>query len=176
MCRGGLGHFAVMFAKALGAEVYVISHSPSKKSDALKMGAKHFIVNDRDDWAKPYAFMFDFILNTADMTHKFDLPQYFSTLKVEGKFHNVGMPDEPISLKLQDFASNGCYIGTSHIGNRQEMLDMLDLASKQNIKSWVEVIPISEAGCKEAVERVKDNKARYRITLVEFDVAFGTRY
>jgi len=173
---GGLGHFAIMFAKALGAEVYVISHSPSKKDDAIKMGAKEFIVNDKDDWAEPYAFAFDFILNTADMTHKFDLAQYFSTLKVMGKFHNVGMPDEPISIKLQAFASNGCYIGTSHIGNREEVLDMLKLASTQNIKSWVETIPISEAGCKEAVERVKNNKVRYRFTLVGYDEAFGKRY
>jgi alcohol dehydrogenase (NADP+) len=110
------------------------------------------------------------------MTHKFDLSQYFSTLKVIGKFYNVGMPDELISVKLQDFASNGCYIGTSYIGNREEMLEMLDLASKQSIKSWVETISISEAGCKEAVERVKNNQVRYRFTLVDFDAAFGTRY
>ena len=102
--------------------------------------------------------------------------KYFSTLKVMGKFHNVGMPDEPISIKLQAFASNGCYIGTSHIGNREEVLDMLKLASTQNIKSWVETIPISEAGCKEAVERVKNNKVRYRFTLVGYDEAFGKRY
>ena len=30
---GGLGHFAVMWANALGAEVTVISHSPHKKDD-----------------------------------------------------------------------------------------------------------------------------------------------
>jgi alcohol dehydrogenase (NADP+) len=154
----------------------VISHSPSKKDDALKMGAKEFIVNDKDDWHEPYAFTFDFILNTADMTHQFNLSQYFSTLKVMGKFHNVGMPDHPISLKLQDFASNGCYIGTSHIGNREEMLDMLKLASTQNIKSWVETIKISEAGCKEAVERVKNNKVKYRFTLIGYDEVFGKRY
>lgn len=165
-----------MFAKALGAEVYVISHSPNKKEDALKMGAHHFIVNDKEDWSEPYAFTFDFILNTADMTHKFELPKYFGTLKVMGKFHNVGMPDEPISLMLQDFASNGCYIGTSHIGNREEMIEMLELASKQNIKSWVETIPISEEGCKKAVEGVKENRVRYRYTLVDFDAAFGKRY
>ncbi|KAK3080061.1 hypothetical protein LTS18_003225 [Coniosporium uncinatum] len=172
---GGLGHFAVMWASALGAEVYVISHSPEKKEDAMKMGAKHFIDSTQEEWAKPYAFTFDFILNASDMTHKFNLSQYFSTLKVMGKFHNVGMPDEPIKVMMQDFASNGCYIGTSHIGNRPEMLAMLELASKQNIKSWVEEIKISEKGCKEAVERVKKNDVHYRFTLTGFDEAFGKR-
>jgi len=35
---GGLGHFAVLFAAALGASVTIISHSSSKKDDALKNG------------------------------------------------------------------------------------------------------------------------------------------
>jgi len=63
---GGLGHFAVLFASALGAEVYVLSHSPHKKDDALKLGAKHFIDTSKDDWHKDHAFKFDFLLNTAD--------------------------------------------------------------------------------------------------------------
>ncbi|KAI7706260.1 NADPH-dependent medium chain alcohol dehydrogenase, partial [Hortaea werneckii] len=50
---GGLGHFAVMWAVALGAEVYVLSHSPKKKEDALKMGAKEFIVTGEENWHKP---------------------------------------------------------------------------------------------------------------------------
>lgn len=60
---GGLGHFAVLWASALGAEVYVLSHSPNKKEDALKMGAKHFVVTSEKDWHKDLAFTFDFILN-----------------------------------------------------------------------------------------------------------------
>ncbi|KAF1991415.1 NADPH-dependent medium chain alcohol dehydrogenase [Aulographum hederae CBS 113979] len=173
---GGLGHFAVLFAVALGAEVYVISHTPSKKDDVLKMGAKEFISSGEKDWSKPYKFAFDFILNTADATHKMPLPEYFSTLKVMGKFHNVGMPDHPISLMMQDFAANGCYIGTSHIGNRPEMEAMLELAAKQNIRSWVEEVQISEVGCKEVVERVyKNDRVRYRFTLVGYDEAFGKR-
>ena len=70
---GGLGMFAVMFSHALGAETYVISHSPSKKDDALKLGAKDFIVSGEKNWAEKWKFEFDFILNTADMTHTFNL-------------------------------------------------------------------------------------------------------
>jgi alcohol dehydrogenase (NADP+) len=40
---GGLGHFAILFARAMGAEVVAISHSESKKADAEKMGATKFI-------------------------------------------------------------------------------------------------------------------------------------
>lgn len=140
------------------------------------MGAKEFVVTNEKGWADPYKFTFDFILNTADAADKFDMPTYFSTLKVMGKFHTVGFGDKPLpQMMAQDFAPNGCYIGASHIGNRPEMLAMFELASKQNIKSWIETIDISEAGCKEAVERVANNKVRYRFTLVNYDAQFGNR-
>jgi alcohol dehydrogenase (NADP+) len=40
---GGLGHFALLFAKAMGAEVVAISHSESKRGDAEKMGVSKFV-------------------------------------------------------------------------------------------------------------------------------------
>jgi alcohol dehydrogenase (NADP+) len=41
---GGLGHFGIMGAKALGCEeIVAISRSSSKKEDAMKMGATKFI-------------------------------------------------------------------------------------------------------------------------------------
>lgn len=140
------------------------------------MGAKEFICTNEKDWNEPYKFAFDFILNTADATDKFDMPTYFSTLKVMGKFHIVGFGDKPLpTMMAQEFAPNGCSIGASHIGNRPEMLAMFELASKQNIKSWVETIDISAEGCKQAVERVWKNDVRYRFTLVNFDKEFGKR-
>ncbi|KAI7305562.1 hypothetical protein KC315_g14603, partial [Hortaea werneckii] len=70
---------------------------------------------------------------------------------------------------------NGCYIGASHIGNRPEMLAMLDLASKQKITSWIEEIPISEEGCAKAVTKVSDGDVRYRCVLTDYDKVFGER-
>ncbi|KAG9080343.1 NADP-dependent alcohol dehydrogenase [Ceratobasidium sp. UAMH 11750] len=43
---GGLGHYGVLFAKALGAEVYVFSHSARKEQDAKKLGADHFVISE----------------------------------------------------------------------------------------------------------------------------------
>lgn len=171
---GGLGMFGVMWAKALGCEVSVISHSPGKKEDALKLGAKNFIISSEKDWAKPWAYTFDFILNTADMTHKFNLQEYMSTLAINAPFHNVGMPDEPLpKIMAQDFMGSGGSISGSHIGCRPEALAMLKLASESNLMPMVETIPISEKGCSEAVTRVANNKVRYRFSLTNYDAAFG---
>jgi len=44
---GGLGHFGLIFAKALGAEVVAISHTEGKRADAEKMGASKFIATSQ---------------------------------------------------------------------------------------------------------------------------------
>jgi len=65
---GGLGHFALLWAHALGAEVYAISHTKSKESDCKQLGADHFVYTGDKDWAKPLAFKLDFILNCGCST------------------------------------------------------------------------------------------------------------
>lgn len=173
---GGLGHFAIMWANALGAEVTAISHSANKKSDALKLGAKHFVLNSDEKWAEPLAFKFDFVLNCADMTHEFDIPTYLSILKVNKTFHQVGLPDHPLpQFQAQAFMSNGSSIGASHIGNRPEMLAMLKLVSEKELHPMIETLDMSEKGVSEGVQKVKENKVRYRATLINFDKAFPNR-
>ncbi|KAI1325455.1 NADPH-dependent medium chain alcohol dehydrogenase [Xylariaceae sp. FL0255] len=174
---GGLGHFAVLWASALGAEVTVLSHTPNKKADAEKLGARNFVVTNEKDWAKPLAFKFDFVLNTADMMHTFDIQSYLSTLKIGCQFHQVGLPDEAIpDIKPQMFMSNGSSMGASHIGNRPECLAMLKLAADPDKKLYekvmVEKVEVGEKGCAEVVKRVKENDVRYRFTLVGYESAF----
>ena len=44
---GGLGHMAVKLAVAMGAEVTMLSHTPSKEADAKRLGAHQFCINIR---------------------------------------------------------------------------------------------------------------------------------
>jgi alcohol dehydrogenase (NADP+) len=174
---GGLGHFALLWAHALGAEVWALSHTANKEEDAKALGADHFVYTGKKGWEKDLAYTFDFMLNSADMTQEFDLPTYFSTLNINAQFHNVGLPDAPLpQLKATDFVSTGCSIGASHIGSRVEALAMLKLASEKNIKPFIETIPLSAEACKEAVWKVKKNDVRYRVTLTDFDKVFGKRF
>lgn len=99
-----------------------------------------------------------------------------STLAVNGTFHNVGLPDQPLpQIQAQALTVNGASIGASHIGSRPEMISMLKLASEKEIKPYIQTVDVSEQGCKEAVEKVKVNDVRYRFTLVNFDKAFPDR-
>jgi len=161
---GGLGHFGVMFAHALGAEVVAISHSPRKKEDALKMGAKEFVSTAENlNWAEEYKSKpFDLIINTAS-SNAVDLASILSTLKVHGRLICVGMPEDVFKVRIQNFAGNGCLMGSSHIGSKKEALQMLELAAEKNIQPWVEVLPMKD--CSVAVKRVEENDIRYRFVL-----------
>lgn len=171
---GGLGHYGVMFAKALGAEVWAISRSRSKEADARKMGADGFIATEEKDWNLPHKMTFDLIVNTANSFEGFALNQYISLLDVHGRWNSVGMPGgDGISIRNQDFTENGCFIGSTHLGSRSEMLEMLQLAADKNIKSWVEELPIGREGLKEAMDKLKHSKARYRSCMVAYDKAFA---
>ncbi|KAH9469359.1 hypothetical protein Pst134EA_009880 [Puccinia striiformis f. sp. tritici] len=88
---GGLGHLGIQWAKALGADVYAISHSDSKLDDAEKLGVKkeNFIIcKDNEETAKKWKNTFDLIVCTS---HQADLPVdklYFPVLKAPGSTHN----------------------------------------------------------------------------------------
>lgn len=148
---GGIGHFGVLFAKALGAETWVISRSHAKEADSLKLGADGFIATADKDWNEPHRMTFDLIINTANSSDGFDLGKYLSLLDVHGRWISVGLPEGAgQEVKSNMFMENGCLIGATHLGSRKEVLRMLQLAADKGIHPWVEEIPISEKGCAEA--------------------------
>ncbi|KAJ9138072.1 NADP-dependent alcohol dehydrogenase 6 [Pleurostoma richardsiae] len=170
---GGIGHFGILFAKALGAEVWAISRGTSKKADALAMGADGFLATQDKDWNVPHQMTFDLLLCTASADDGFDLSAYLSLLKVHGRFISVGLPEgKGWQVRPQALLANGCLIGSAHLGSRKETLDMLQLAADKGIKSWVETISVSEKGCGEALERLHNNDVKYRFTLINYDKQF----
>lgn len=64
---GGLGHFAVLFAKAFGAdEVVGISRRANKRADAINLGCDDYIATSDDaDWVKKNSERFDLIISTV---------------------------------------------------------------------------------------------------------------
>ncbi|WVF70690.1 hypothetical protein IAT40_005483 [Kwoniella sp. CBS 6097] len=161
---GGLGHYAVLFGTALGAEVTVFSRSDAKKEDALKMGAKRFIATT-EGFEKDLALEFDLIIVTASSS-KLPLDQLLSTLDVEKKLVFVGMPEEGLSnVTSQTLSGNAAALASSHLGNRQEAIRMLDLAAEKKVKPWVTILPMKDAA--KAIKAVEDNSVRYRSILIQ---------
>lgn len=88
---GGLGHFGVLFAKALGADKVVgISRKAEKKKEVLGLGADQYIATDDDeDWDKKNARSLDLIVCTVS-SEKMPLSGYLSLLATGGNFIQVG--------------------------------------------------------------------------------------
>ncbi|KAF1966735.1 GroES-like protein [Bimuria novae-zelandiae CBS 107.79] len=162
---GGLGHFAILFAKALKCdEVVAISRSSSKKEDALKLGADEFIATGEDmNWAANNAYCVDILISTVSGSG-FQTDQYLSLLDANGILIQVGAPEDPIpAFNAFSLIMGNRKPGGSMIGSRQQIKDMFELAAKQNIKSWVQVRPMKDAN--QVLLDFEDGKPRYRYVL-----------
>ncbi|SGZ51395.1 CIC11C00000000517 [Sungouiella intermedia] len=173
---GGLGHLALQFAKALGAEVYAFSRTSSKKEEATSFGASKFIATQENkDWDTECFDKFDLILNCASRVDGFVLDKYLSCLKVDGRFVSVGLPPVEDTFKLNPFSFllNGGSFGSSLLGSKVEALEMLKLAAEKGVKPMVEEIPISEENCEKALTRCDAGDVRYRFVFTDYDKAFA---
>ena len=87
---GGLGHMAVKFAVAMGAEVTMLSTSPSKEADAKKLGAHYFVLSTDKAAMKKHERHFDVVVDAVSGNH--DYERYLKLLGLEGKLLVVGLP------------------------------------------------------------------------------------
>jgi len=157
---GGLGHMAVKFGKAFGADVTVLSTSPSKKADAMRLGADDFVLSTNGE-ASSLVNRFDFILDTLSASH--DYTQYVGMLKTGGTLICVGLPPEPIQVhSLNIVFTRKCIVG-SLIGGLPETQEMLDYCAEHGICADVETIPIQQINA--AYERMIKNDVRYRFVI-----------
>ena len=152
---GGLGHMGVKLAKAMGAHVTVLSHSPGKREDALRLGADEFVAGDLGK-----AGPFDLVLDTVAAAH--DYNAYLELLRRDGTMVLLGVPPaapiEPSALigKRRRLAG-------SMIGGIRETQQMLDFCAEKGIVSDIETIPVQKIN--EAYERAIRSDVRYRFVI-----------
>lgn len=158
---GGLGHMAVKFAHAMGAEVTVLSQTLSKKEDGLRLGADHYFATKDEATFTELANTFDLIINTVSAP--LDLDAYLGLLRRNGTMVNVGAPAEPLPLHVFTlFGARRSFAG-SGIGGIRETQEMLDFCAEKGIASEVEVVSASQIN--EAYERVLASDVRYRFVI-----------
>lgn len=165
---GGLGHFAVLFAKALGADKVVgISRKADKKADALALGCDEYIATaEEQDWNKSHSRTLDLIISTVS-SPKMPLTEYLGLLKTHGTFIQVGAPDggELPAVNAFTLIGSGVKIGGSATGSPStEIPEMLKLAADKKIEPWVQLRSLKEAN--NVVVDMDEGKARYRYVLV----------
>jgi uncharacterized zinc-type alcohol dehydrogenase-like protein len=161
MGLGGLGHMGVKFAAAMGADVTVLSHSPSKRDDAIAMGAHHFVSTKDPENLTPLLKSFDLILNTVSA--ELDINQYLNLLKLDGTLVVIGLPGKPYAVHAGTLLNGRRSLSGSMIGGIPEMQEMLDFCAEHQIVSDVEVIKADYIN--EAYKRTVASDVKYRFVI-----------
>ena len=161
---GGLGHMALQYMVALGAEVTCFDILPSKKEACLKLGAKEFIDVKSEEF-KNIANRFDFIIST--IPYYYDLNDYHKMLKFGGEMAIVGLPASKESPHFDtnrfiwQFQNKKIY--TSLIGGIKETQEMLDYSVQNKIYPKIELISIQELN--EAYQKIAKGEADFRFVI-----------
>jgi uncharacterized zinc-type alcohol dehydrogenase-like protein len=160
MGLGGLGHMGVKFAAAMGAEVTVLSHSPSKSEDAFRMGASNFVVT-KGDWNRNLRKSFDLVLNTVSAD--IELDPYLQLLDTDGTLVVIGLPGNPYSVNAGTLLDGRRSVAGSMIGGIPELQEMLDFCGENGILADVEVITPDQINI--AYERTVASDVKYRFVI-----------
>lgn len=158
---GGLGHMAVKLASAMGAEVTVLSHSSSKRSDAIRFGASEFFETSAPGALKRLERRYDLILNTVSA--QLPLSDYLKTLRRDGTLVMLGIPEGKLSLDSFPLILGRRRLAGSLVGGMRETQEMLDFCGRQNINCEIETIPIQAVN--EAYERILKSDVKYRFVI-----------
>ncbi len=158
---GGLGHLGVKFAAALGAEVTVLSQSLSKQDDGLRMGAQHYFATSDDATFEENEQRFDLVLNTVSAN--LDLDRYLGMVRRNGTFVEIGLPENPLTVKAGNLLYPRVSLSGSMIGGIPQTQEMLEFAAEHGIAAEIETIPATSIN--EAYDRVVRSDVRYRFVI-----------
>ncbi len=158
---GGLGHLAVQFAAAWGANVTAFSNSPEKSDEIKRLGAAAVVSSkDTASWG-PLTGKFDLIIITVGVPLDWD--KIISLLAPNGKLHIVGILAEPVPIPVLLLLIGQRSLSSSLAGSRGVMNKMLRFAAQHHIAPITEHFPMSKVN--EAIEKIESGKAAYRVVL-----------
>lgn len=177
---GGLGHMAILFAKAMGCSVTALfaSKRPStqKVRDAFTLGA---------DEARCIADRIDEVYTTPDSSGEAgegdvlsrerkinvllicsnQLADWFDILPLLDRMARVvlmSIQTEPLNIPYMPFILPGHRVISSTEASKRNHIEMLNFAARNNIKPWVEKFPMTEQGLADAFDKLENGQMRYR--------------
>ncbi|SEP54120.1 NAD(P)-dependent alcohol dehydrogenase [Amycolatopsis saalfeldensis] len=157
---GGLGHLAVKFAVALGAETTVVSRTPDKAEDARRLGAHDLLVSTDEGQLAAARDRFDVLIDTIAVEH--DLGPYLRLVAMDGTLSQVGYLGG-IAVETMSLLAGRKKLSSAGSGGRAETAAMLEFCAEHGVTADIELVPSSKVN--EALERLSRNDVRYRFVL-----------
>ncbi|KAI9254029.1 hypothetical protein BY458DRAFT_521547 [Sporodiniella umbellata] len=160
---GGLGHFAIQWAKAMGAEVVALSSSDKKRGDADALGCTDYVVTSDAEQMKAHNGTLTHIICTA-YSESLDWLSFFQLMDFNSHFIMVAIPEAPLTnFPSMILAARQISFVGSMIGSPSMIEDMLQFAAAHNVKPWITKYPMKD--CNEAIKDFREGKPRYRLVL-----------
>ncbi|WP_026928923.1 NAD(P)-dependent alcohol dehydrogenase [Glycomyces tenuis] len=157
---GGLGHLAVRFAVALGAETTVITRSPGKADDARRLGAHDVIASSDEQRTAAARDRFDVVVDTVAVAH--DLGPYLRMVAVDGTLSHLGHLG-PVTVETTDLLIGRKHLSSAGSGGLPATAAMLEFCAEHGVAADIELLPSSRVN--EALDRLRRNEVRYRFVL-----------
>ncbi|KAJ2232818.1 hypothetical protein H4R99_008233 [Coemansia sp. RSA 1722] len=160
---GGLGHLAIQYASALGAEVVAFSHSPNKRDQCLELGASIFVntANKEEVDAIRGTLQYLFVTSNSNASEYGNL---ISWMDYEGQIVLLALPEGNMEMSPGKFVRSEVAITGSLIAGINVLKKTLEFSAEHKILPVIEQYPMSKVN--EALERVDSGKARYRVVLL----------
>ena len=158
---GGLGHMALKLAKAMGADVTVITHSPDKKDEAKEYGADKVIISSEDDAMEKAAGSLDLIINTVPVKH--DINPYMPLLDVKGTMVMVGQVGPVEEPNIAPMIMGRRSVQGSLIGGIKDTQEVLDFCAKHDIHPKCEMVEMDDIN--DVFSRLKEGSVAHRIVI-----------
>ncbi|MDD7963745.1 NAD(P)-dependent alcohol dehydrogenase [Actinomycetospora lemnae] len=158
---GGLGHLAIRFAHALGAETVALTTSEAKADAAKALGADDVVLTRDPDALARQARRFDLLLDTTG--HPLDPAPYLDALAVDGTYVLAGIPPRPLQIDPMSLVVGEKRIAGTGSGGVPATREMLDVAAEHGIVADVEVVTPDRLG--EALDRLGRGDVRFRFVV-----------
>jgi D-arabinose 1-dehydrogenase-like Zn-dependent alcohol dehydrogenase len=159
---GGLGHLAIQFAAKMGCEVVVFSSSESKRAEAMKLGAKEFVVLQAG--AELAIEPIDhFIITTSQPP---EWKKFIPILAPGATIYPLTVSAGDFHLPYEAITWGELRVQGSLVATRKVYKEMLGFAALHGIRPIIEEFPMSTEGIETSMERLRSGKMRYRGVLV----------
>jgi propanol-preferring alcohol dehydrogenase len=158
---GGLGHLAVQLARELGTEIIAVDVSERKLELATTLGATSVLNISSTNVIKELRAKGGVHVALVTSAAKAAYDMAFSCLRPTGTLLVVGLPSENLCFPPILMSAKEVHIRASAVGTRQDVREVLSMASKGKIRCQVTSRPLAHAN--EVLDELRHGQVAGRI-------------